>query len=290
MTVWRRCVTSRSLGTSTAQTQLSGDESGNATDFIVPANVRSIIGVEPYLMELTPTAAKSVMATLKVTSNQGDLNFGNCEMLAEPLGAVLGATAFQVTTPQIRNYYPININTKGGEHVQFYGQCQVANTVGPRMAANVIMSDKPTPQKQVFYATTSILNNASNPTSTGTSAGAVTGQAITITGSGGTTGQNRGTIVALYGAIGNTTIVASDLTAGRFTITANELDYANHEFYNEPIQGFLGSTGQTNNFLSKSLNLSIGFKLPTTISTGINLDVAPANAGNFEICLAYTVP
>ncbi len=270
----------RSLGTSTAQIQLSGDKSGNATDYVVPTNVRSILAVSPILSQLTPTAGESVQATLSLISS--DLNFGNCEMLAEPLGSALSTVAFQPATVQNRNIYPLNMNTQGGEHIQFYGQAQVANTVAPFMGATLYVSDQPIQGPQYFYLTTSKNKNSSNPTSSGTSPTAVAGQSVTIS------GQGTGTIRALYGVFASGTIVASDVVRGYFSVSAPEIQYVNHRWEMEPVQGFLGTTGQTNNYIARADKLSIPFKTPTTVSTTLTLVTAPANAGTFEVGIQYT--
>jgi hypothetical protein len=275
-------ISSRSTGTSTTQTQLSGDRSGNAADFVVPTWCKGIPRVRTFITELTPTAGQSVLNTLKISSN--DLNCGNYEVFAAPLGSVLGATAtYLAGDGQNTAVYPWNLKTNGGEHLQFFGQSQITNTVAARQGACIWANDVgPVPElgSQWYHLLTSKINNSSNPTSTGTSAAAVTGQTITISGTG------LVTIRSLYGVVTNGTIVASDTVIGWFTVLAPEIP-VQLQWNMEPITGFLGATGQSQNLISKLEGISIQVKTPTTLSTLLTMDVAPANAGNFEHCVAY---
>lgn len=270
----------RSIGTGTAQTQLSGDRSGNATNYVVPAWVRAILSVRSDVAELTPTAAQSVMATLKVQSN--DVNLGNFEVLAPPLGSALGATAFQAAFSGMNvGVYPLNLPLNGGESIQFFGQAQVANTVAPTMGATIWISNTPASESQVFSLMSS-KNQGSGPTSTGTTAVTVPigTPNPTISGSGGAT------LVAGFGAIGLTTIVASDKTQGWFLVQAPELPVP-IRWNIEPINGFLGATGQVAEFVSFMTGLHMEVATPTSLQESLVLETAPANAGNFVLGVLY---
>lgn len=288
-------ISSRSTGTATAQTQLSGDRSGNAADFVTPTWCRYLTKVRTFLTELTPTAGQSVLNTLKIQSS--DVNVGNYEVFAEPLGSALSTTATYLQGQGSNTaVYPWNMTnnasagplagqaTLAGVHFQFYGQSQITNTVAARQGA-LVWADDSGPDTtlgvgQWYSLATSKINNSSNPTSTGTSAAAVSGQAITISGIG------NATLRGLYGVVTSGTIVASDTVIGWFTVTANELSVP-LQWNMEPITGFLGTVGQVQNLISKCEGIAIQAKLPTTLSNTLTLDVAPANAGNFEIAVMY---
>ena len=271
-------ISEKSLGTSTAQSQLSGDRSGNAADYVVPTWCKSIRLVRTHLSEITPTAGQAVSATLKIQSS--DLNIGNYEVFAAPLGGILGATAVALEAPQNAQVYPFQLRTGGGEHLQFYGQAQVANTAAPFLGACAWISNDGPTDRQYFSLATSKYNNASNPTSTGTTAAAVTGLPFTIS------GQGSIRIKGAYFMATSGTIVASDVMRGWVALTAPELPVP-IRWNIEPIQGFLGSTGQTWNLLSKIEGIDIEAKTPTTISNVLTIVTAPANAGVFEVAALY---
>jgi hypothetical protein len=302
--IWPDIVGSRALGTASVATQLSGDRSGNATDYILPTEAKSILYVRPFLTEITPTAGQAVLATLRATSNDVP-SIGNFEVLCPPLGSVLGATAFQDATAMSdpMNYggslmgYPWCLDVKGGEHIQFYGQTQINCTVAPRLGAQLLLADVPSKAvlggtaKQWFYLTTSKNNNSNNPTSTGTTAATVIGQPVTLTGGAALSSGKSGVIIRmLQGVVTSGTIVASDTVIGNFYITAPELDIQVARWNMEPILGFLGTTGETNNYISTASGLYIQCQTPSTISTALTMDVAPANAGNFEVSIGYQLP
>jgi len=279
-------ISSRSIGTSTTATQLSGDRSGNATDFIVPTWCRAIPRVRGSTSITVPTAGQSVEASLRITST--DLNVGNYEVWLEPLASVLGATGMSFNgNGQNAAEYPWNMGAtrrlQGGEHFQFFGQAQVANTSAARAAA-VVWADSDGPDASIggqwYSIATSIFNNSSNPVSTGTSAAVVTGTSFTIS------GQGSVTIRALYGLIAPGTIVASDSTVGWFTLTAPEIAVP-LQWNVEPVNGFLGATGQVQSLISQMEGIAVAAVTPTTITNTLTLDVAPANAGKFAVAAMY---
>lgn len=280
-------ISARSLGTSTAITELSGDRSGNATDFITPTWCRAMTKVRTSISQLTPTAAQTVFSTLRVTSS--DLNVGNYEVLCEPLGSVLGATAFQVNgNGQNAATYDWNMGAtqrlKGGEHFQFYGQAQLANTVAPYQAAMVWCdSDGHDTSRggQWYSIATSINQNSNNPGETGTAAGTQNASVFTIS------GQGAITIRALYGFIALTTIVASDVTVGYFQIDAPEFQYHPLYWLIEPVNGFLGATGQVQELISQCEGIAVNAVTPTSVTPTFVLTTPPANDGDWEVAMMY---
>lgn len=245
----------------------------------MPAWARSILAVRPDLVEITPTAGQSVLATLKLTSS--DVNLGNYEVFAQPYGSALGATAAPVASRgQNSAAYPLNLKVNGGEHIQFYGQAQVANTAAPTMGATVWLSNQPPTEPQFYSLAMSKYNAAANPISTGTAAGKVSGTAFTVSGNGGMT------IKALYGVVKSGTIVASDCVQGFFQVEAPEIPVP-PRFNAEPVAGFLGTVGQSLNFISACEGLNLAVTTPTTITPSLTLETAPANAGAFELAVLY---
>lgn len=281
-------ISSRSLGTGTAKTQLSGDRSGNATNYQLPAWARSILAVRPWLSELTPTAGQSVLATVKLESD--DLGIKDYETFAQPLGSVLGATATFLEPGQNFVQYPVNFPCNGGENMQFFGVPQIANTVAPRMGATIWISDQPPGLNPVRCKVTGTAGGGASTTSTGTAAGRVTGGTISI--SGGVTqpelpqGSVGRRIKAVYGIVTSGTIVASDTITGWFELSSAELG-ATIRWNMEPVQGFLGATGQVWNILSKLEGLDVVVQTNTTMTATLVMDVAPANAANFAVGVLY---
>lgn len=268
-----------SLGTSTAQTELSGDRSGNSTDYVVPSWCREIEKVRGQLAVVTPTAGQTAFATLKLQSN--DVNFGNYEVFLEPVGGVLSTTSTSITIGQNVATYPLGMDTpRGGERIQFYGQAQIANTAAPYGSACVWLSDIPAIQ-QYYSIAMSKNNNSSNPVSAGTSAATVAGSQFTVSGVG-------SRIRALYGVFTSGTIAAAESENGYFTVQAPEIQRANTlRWNNEPVQGFLGTVGQSECLISKLEGLDVPFTTPTTISTSFVVANTAANAGKFEVAMLY---
>lgn len=69
-----------SLGTSTAKTLLDGGRIGSGSNYVLNANARGIIDVQPYVYIVTPTANQTLIASLKVESD--DLAIKDFEVLA----------------------------------------------------------------------------------------------------------------------------------------------------------------------------------------------------------------
>jgi hypothetical protein len=174
--------------------------------------------------------------------------------------------------------------------MQFYGVPQIANTVAPRMGATIWISDQPPAQQPVRAKIGGTAGGGASTTSTATTATRVTGTTITISGGvpqpelpSGSVGRR---IKAAYGIVTSGTIVASDTITGWFEISAAELG-ATIRWNMEPVQGFLGATGQAWNIVSKIEGLDIVCQTNTTLQTTLVMDVAPANAANFAVGIVY---
>ncbi len=276
---------SQSLGTTSVQTQLSGQRNAAASNYICPAWMNGLITIRGDLSELTPTAGQSVLATLKLQSN--DVNFGNYEVPTVALGSVLGATNFQYSRgSNVKEVFPVGLappatGTLGGVNIQIFGQTQVNCTVGPRMGATLWISNL-TPAESQVYSLMSSKVQGSGPTSTGTTATQVSVGTPLPTISGAT----GATIFEAFGIVASGTIVASDQTQGFFLVQAPEVPVP-IRFDIDPITGFLGATGQVQNLWSYAENLHMEVTTPTSLQEFVNLEVAPANAGNFELGVLY---
>jgi len=225
---------------------------------------------------------------MRITST--DLNVGNYEVLAEPLGSVLGATALQINgNGQNAAEYPWNMGAtrrlQGGEHFQFYGQNQIANTADDHMGA-LVWADSEGPDNSIpgqwYSIAMSLFNNSSNPVSTGTSSGAVSGTSFTVS------GQGAVTIRAVYGYVTQKVIVAGDLLVGYFQLSAPEMAVP-IQWNLEPTSGFLGATGQTQDLISQCEGIAVSAVTPTTISPSMNLAsvVSIGAAGTWIVAAMY---
>ena len=135
---WTDVIAAVSLGTSTTKTKLGGTQVyGTGADYLIPTAARCIVAVRPKIVNTTPTANQAVLATLKVES--ADLGMKDYEVFANPIDSGLGTneTQFQDPAP----WYPLMQPCNGGEKMQFYGTAQIANTVAPLMAADVLLSN-----------------------------------------------------------------------------------------------------------------------------------------------------
>lgn len=264
-------VTARSIGTGVVKTRLSGDKSGNSAAYVLNARAKSILAVQPYIAN-NPTAAQTVLAKLHVESD--DLGLKNYQVFAPPIQGGLGATAPATEEGMSSAAYPLNAKVDGGERVDFSGEALVANTVAPLMGSLLYWSDQPPRNKVLKSQVTAV-------TSTGTAAATVPGASISVTGA---KGERR--IKAIVGILSNLVQTASDRAIGYFHLGGDEID-GDQYFPAEPIQGFLGATGNAAARLAYIKNLDIGLEIPATITTELVLEEALTSAGNFTIGILY---
>lgn len=269
-----------SLGTSTAKTELSGDRSGNSTDYVLPAAAKGIISIQPYLYIVTPTATQSLIASLKIESD--DLGIKDFEVFAPPGMATVSTPSPSMTDLMRTAEYPVYFPCLGGEKVQVYGIPQVANTVAPFMGAMIKWTDDTSQltQPQFRARIGGTPGAAGSVTSTGTSATSVTGATITLA------GQPARTIRAVTGIIANTTLAAVKPLAGWFSFNSPELSYVLRAPF-EPVQGPLAATMPPTQHLTRVDNLSVPIQPPSTIQTALQLTAAPTTAGSFANGLIY---
>ena len=136
-------VTFTSIGTGVAETQLNSGTSLSAPD---PAHAFN--AVIPYQMELGAFSTnQSLLTSMRLQSD---------DVAIEPKKFVLpnistGDAAFTSVAAPALLAYPINTPLAGGEHLNFYGQPLVANTVAPICGATVIYDTDSTNGAEQYY-------------------------------------------------------------------------------------------------------------------------------------------
>ena len=159
-------VTTTSLGTGVAETQLNGGTSLSAPD---PAH--GFLACIPYQMELGAfTTNQSLLTAFRIQSD---------DVAVEPKKFVLpnvntGDAAFTSVAAPALLAYPINTPLAGGEHLNFYGQALVANTVAPGVGATVIYDTESTNGAEQYYTRPTNENAASTTINTRTQGGDMT--------------------------------------------------------------------------------------------------------------------
>src|SRR5712692_8536541 len=244
---WIRQIAAVSLGTSTAKTKLGGTQvQGTSADYILDTAARCIAAVRPKIVLTTPTANQAVLATLKVEST--DLGMKDYEVFANPIDSGLGTAEemLQDAAP----WYPLMQPCNGQEKVQFFGTPQVANSVAPLMACDVLLSNV-WPQGygdigggrtgwQAGYgavqAKVAGINYGGGPTSTGTAANTpATDGGVTVSGP-------KKRLIGLFGVVVGTTPAASKPISGQVSVNASEFSLNPQQWNAEPSTGFLGTS------------------------------------------------
>lgn len=289
---WIDEVSAVSLGTSTGKTKLGGTQvEGTSADYTVPGDARSIVAVQPVFYGITPTANQAFLATLKIES--ADLHLGDYEVFAAPIDSGLGTAETMLLDRA--PWYPTNFVCAGGEKVQFFGTPQVANTVAPLMACNVLLADTAgAPSDFVpnyidvldysvpVQAKIAGINYGGGPTSTGTAA------ATQVFDGGLQISSPQKLIKGLYGALVGTTPAASKPVAGVFAATAGELVLNPQRFNAMPLTGFLGtSTSNQISYIAKIEGLNIRLKSPSFVKGSFILDLAITTLADFEVGYLY---
>lgn len=267
------------LGTGTGKTELSGDRSGNSTDYILPASARAVLFAQPYLYQTTPTSTQSLVASMKIESD--DLGIKDYEVLAPPVGGNIATTDYAIADLMRTAIYPLQFRCNGGEKMQFYGIPQTANTAAPNMGAVLWWSDDPRSITEMPFRARigGTPGAAGSGTSTGTATGNVTGANITVQAGG------QRTIRTVTGIVAPTTIATVKPIAGYFVISAAEMAFTTR-YAAEPMQGPLG-TAQSFTHLTRVDNLNVPFTTPTTMTTALQVTAAPSTAGNFYQGIVY---
>ena len=186
-------VTTTSLGTGVAETQLNGGTSLSAPD---PAH--GFLAVVPYQSESAAfTPDESLLTAFRLQSD---------DVAIEPKKLVLpnvntGDAAFASVQAPALLAYPINTPLAGGEHLNFYAQPLVANTVAPICGATVIYDTDGTNGAEQYYTRPTNETAAATAVDTRTEGGSMTIQ-----------GGNE--ITGLYTVVSGATATASQHDVG----------------------------------------------------------------------------
>ena len=186
-------VTTTSLGTSTAETQLNSGTSLSAPD---PAH--AFLACIPYQSESAAfTVDESLITSLRIQSD---------DVSVEPKKLVLpnvntGDAAFTSVAAPALLAYPINTPLAGGEHLNFYGQPLVANTVAPIAGCTVIYDTESPSGAEQYYTRPSTVTAGATAVNTRTEGGSMTIQ-----------GGNE--ITGLYTVVSGATATASQHDVG----------------------------------------------------------------------------
>jgi len=186
-------VTTTSLGTAVAESQLNGGTSLSAPD---PAH--GFLAVIPYQSESAAfTVDESLLTAFRIQSD---------DVAIEPKKFVLpnvntGDASFTSVAAPALLAYPINTPLAGGEHLNFYAQPLVANTVAPICGATVIYDTDGTNGAESYYT---------RPTNETAAATAVD----TRTQGGDMTIQGGNEITGLYTVVSGGTATASQHDVG----------------------------------------------------------------------------
>jgi len=186
-------VTFTSIGTGVAETQLNSGTSLSAPD---PAH--GFLACVPYQMELGAfTPDESLLTAFRIQSD---------DVAVEPKKFVLpnvntGDAAFTSVAAPALLAMPIDTPLAGGEHLNFYAQPLVANTVAPGVGATVIYSTDGTNGAEQYYT---------RPTNETAGATAINTRTL----GGDMTIQGGNEITALYTVVSGATATASQADVG----------------------------------------------------------------------------
>ena len=186
-------VTTTSLGTGVAETQLN-----TATSLSAPDPAHAFLAVIPYQSESAAfTPDQSLLTAFRIQSD---------DVAVEPKKFVLpnvntGDAAFAAVQAPALLAYPINTPLAGGEHLNFYGQPLVANTVAPICGATVIYDTDSTNGAEQYYTRPTNETGAATAVDTRTEGGSMTIQ-----------GGNE--ITGLYTVVSGATATASQHDVG----------------------------------------------------------------------------
>lgn len=198
---WTDAVKGTSLGTSTAVTTLFA-----GANYSVPKSAGALIEYTPTLgINGAHTAAESMLIRSVTISpdiasiTPKEFNF---------TGAIGGLGTFASVMYPTQIAYPFQTRLSyATNNITFQGQAQVANTVAPLMGFQLKFTDGgPLSAKEQFYTA------PTSSTSSGTSAGQVTGGTITI---------NNGMAINLFGGCFTPGVVtASEDLIGRYQVVS----------------------------------------------------------------------
>lgn len=197
---WSDAFAPTSLGTGVAKTTLNA-----GATYPVPQQAGALIEVTPQVSETgAHTAAESLMIRWIIESN--DIPTITPKEWCTT-GALGGLGTFAFTQTPMLQAFPINTALKyATSQLTISGQAQIANTVAPEANMEFVFTDgAPLGDEQFYIAPT-------NETNTGTAAGAVAGNDITINGG--------SAINWMYGLVTPGVVTASEDIEGRAQLSS----------------------------------------------------------------------
>ncbi len=197
-------VTSTSLGTGVAETQINGGVS-----YVVPSWAHSLIEFTPVQYATgAVTAAQSFTPRFKIKSSSIS-GLEPKEIVIAPIASCLGATSSN-TTPVLKSF-KLNRGLAGANvNIDFYGQNQVANTVANAAGCSLKLSSYPAMGPEQYYQA------STDETASAVTAIATDGGSIVI--------NNATALNMWYGQLMPVTVVASESYAGYMEL--NSSDYS----------------------------------------------------------------
>lgn len=269
MGVYVDTITARAMST-TAFVTLSGDKSGNAQPYTMNKNAKTLLAVAPYVAAGL-VANQTVKIEMRLTSQDAP-SIAPYSIFSQPVPGGLGATVPGLAGKYIDSLMPVNLPVDGNDVILFEARALLTNSVEPLVGSLVLWSDEVAKDKQIHAQVTA--NTAVPTTAVPTS-----GPTISITGN---VEQRLKAITAYF-----TTLVqvAADRRIGFFTVDATGF-FQDQFFPAEPIQGMLGATGGSIQYLTVIKGLDNKIKTPATVNTTFTQEEA-ALAASFATGILY---
>lgn len=267
--MWLDAFAPTSLGTGVAQTTLNG---GNV--YTVPKDAGALIEIVPTIAETgAHTAAESLMIRSDATS--ADLP-GIVPKAFVFTGAMGGLGTFAFAMHPMILAYPYNVALKyATSQITFLGTCQIANTVAPEMSLQLLFSSGGQLDSEQFYTA------PTNETNTGTAAGEVAGNDITI---------NGGRAINILGGCTTTGVVtASEDVEGRYQLSSVNFNGvpSPQRYVIQPIAAALGTAVAVAVPADVRNKVMIPIGNSFLANTALQLDEALTATGNFILWVGY---
>ena len=282
-----------SIGTSNARTLLNGGNVLNSPD-----SVKAILGVTPFIIPQTLTAAQAIAALVEMDAPS--VQWKPKQVLVGPVCGGLGT--FGAATHPLYKEFPCftKINTTGVKQLQAYatalqtnGSSTAAyNTSAPLIGVDIDYSLDSIPDNilERFYQCAPI---ASISTFTGTAAATVAGPSIQIsTGKTSADGSFGGYLEMIQGMFTPGVSTVNNTLAGFMSffssdiITPEPLTVRMHPIVQGTTSPLAALAIQTN--IRENVHRKI--KASSLINTSATFDIAPTASGNFVAGIGYTQP
>jgi len=242
----------------------------NATDVIMPATARELVGVIPYVVGGAITAAQSIAAKISLESDDIK-SLTPVETLPPIATAILGATG--QTSYGLLKLWELHAPLSGGERVRVYGTNLMTVGAANYAGAMLVVSDTKGSAAQLKYKMGTV-------TSTGTSAADVPGTSFSIAGA--------KQIVKVLCGVWNTTVAAADRIAGHGYLESADFQSAIPIKYPiQPIGPGLSTLISTSKEADYIEDVLMPVNNPCNIIDHLFLELAPGTAGGFVTVVGF---